>query len=61
MYDIEKRTKFETVGELKKLINELPDDTRVLICGDYYAWFHVEEEDSFICLDNENLDECYEG
>ena len=60
MYDINRRTKFKTVGELKGLLTGLSDDTSVLICGDNYAWFHVEKDDPVICLDNEDLDECYE-
>lgn len=60
MYNINKRTKFKTVGDLKRLLNEASDETRIYICGDDYCWFHIEEDESVICLDCEDLDDCYE-
>ena len=61
MYDIERRQNFSTVGELKELLNDIPDNTQVTICGDSYAWFHVEKDKSVVTLDNEDLEECYES
>ena len=60
MYDISKRKQFSTVGELKKLIEDLADDTKVVVTGDDYCWFHIEEDKSLICLDTEDLEDCYE-
>ena len=60
MYDINKRKNFNTVGDLKKLLASIPDETKVVVCGDDYCWFHIEEDGSVICLDMEDLDECYE-
>ena len=60
MYNINKRKQFETVGDLKKLLEELPNETKVVICGDDYCWFHIEEDGSVVCLDCEELDDCYE-
>lgn len=60
MYNINKRKQFETVGDLKKLLASIPDETKVVICGDDYCWFHIEEDESVVCLDCEDLDECYE-
>ena len=60
MYNINKRKQFNTVGDLKKLLAGIPDETKIVICGDDYCWFHIEEDESVICLDCEDLDDCYE-
>lgn len=60
MYDINERKQFSTVGELRQLLASLNDDTKVLVTGDDYCWFHVEEDQSVICLDTEDLEYCYE-
>ena len=60
MYDITKRKQFDNVGELKELLKNIPDDTKVVVTGDDYCWFHIEEDGSVVCLDCEDLDECYE-
>lgn len=60
MYNINRRKKFSTVADLKKLLSTVPDEAKVVICGDDYCWFHIEEDESVICLDMEDLDECYD-
>lgn len=63
MYDINERKKFGTVGELKSIIKDIPDDTKIVICGDDYCYFHIEKDRSVVNLDNEDLDDeeyCYE-
>ena len=60
MYDISKRKQFSTVGELKQLLENYPDNTQIVVTGDDYCWFHIEEDESVICLDVEDLEECYE-
>ena len=60
MYDISKRKQFSTVGELKQLLENYPDNTQIVVTGDDYCWFHIEEDESVICLDIEDLEECYE-
>ena len=60
MYDIERRKQFNTVGELKQLLDAVSNDTKVCITGDDHCWFHIEKDDSVVNLDCEDLDECYE-
>lgn len=60
MYNINKRKQFDTVGDLKKLLAEVPDQTKMVITGDDYCWFHIEEDESVVCLDCEELDDAYE-
>ena len=60
MYDISKRKQFSTVGELKQLLENYSDNTQIVVTGDDYCWFHIEEDESVICLDVEDLEECYE-
>lgn len=60
MYDIRKRNGFQTVGELRAMLNGLPASTRVSICGDANCFFHEERDSSLICLDCEDLSYHYE-
>ena len=59
MFDIRKRTGFQTVGELRALLNHLPASTRVTICGDGNCFYHEDRANSIICLDCEDLDSFY--
>ena len=60
MYDITKRKQFSTVGELKELLNNIPNETPISITGAPANWFHTTEDESFICLDCEDLDVDYD-
>lgn len=62
MYDISRRKKFKTVGELKEILETISNETEIMICGDSYSycWFHVEKDNTFVCLDIEDLDDFYE-
>lgn len=60
MYDITKKKQFKTVGDLKELLKNIPDETQIVVTGDDYCWFHIEEDGSVICLDVEELDDAYE-
>jgi len=60
MFDIRKRKAFQTVGELRTLLNRLPAETTVCICGDANCFFHEETDGTIICLDCEDLREHYE-
>ena len=60
MYDITKRKQFSTVGDLKKLLENISDETQIVVTGDDYCWFHIEQDGSVICLDVEELDDVYE-
>ena len=59
MFDIKKRNAFQTVGELRSMINRLPANTRVCICGDINCFYHEEVNGSLICLDCEDLGDVY--
>lgn len=59
MYDLTKRKQFETVGDLKELLKNIPDETKIVVTGDDYCWFHIEQDGSVICLDVEELDDAY--
>ena len=59
MYNINKRATFKTVGDLKRLLAEVPNETKLYICG-ANGWFHIKEDASVICLDTEDLEDCYE-
>jgi hypothetical protein len=59
MYNINKRAEFKTVGDLKRLLTDIPNETKIYITGTN-GWFHIEEDESAICLDTEDLEEYYE-
>ena len=70
MFNIHKRRFMcnPTVKELIEYLQKLPQDATVSICGDSNVCLHVNEmvenNGSFstaICLDAEDLDECYEN
>ena len=60
MYDITRRKQFDTVGDLKELLKNVSDDTKIVVTGDDYCWFHIEEDNTVVCLDVEELDDAYD-
>lgn len=60
MYNIKRRKQFKTVGDLKKILANVSDETRIVVTGDSCCWFHIEEDESVVCLDVEELDDAYE-
>ena len=57
MYDLKKRAYISTLGELRELLAELPDDTEILACGSSDAWLHFEKDNSLVSLDYADLDD----
>ena len=57
MYDLIKRAYISTLGELRELLAELPDDTEILACGSSDAWLHFEKDNSLVSLDYADLDD----
>lgn len=51
----QKNEKFNTVGDLKRLLDGFSDDIPVILCGDDYCWFCSEEDGSVVYLDVEEL------
>ena len=62
MFDIKKRKDLSgsTVRGLITELLELPMDACVFCCGDNNMYLHVEADNSAVCLDHSDLDECYE-
>ena len=60
MFDIRKRKAFQTVGELRALLNRLPAYADVYICGDANCFFHEQADRSSSCLVCDDLREQYE-
>lgn len=58
MFDITKRKQFKTVGELKEILSDIPDTTRVYICGEDTdaCWVHVENDGPILSFDWNDLD-----
>lgn len=63
MYDKQQFQSYSkiTVGQLAQQLKALPQDAQILICGDEYCYIHVESDGSVVNLDNEDLEECYDG
>ena len=60
MYDLNKRSYFTTLGELRRLLADLPDDTEVSGAGAFGAWLHFDKESDIVCIDPESLYEHYD-
>ena len=60
MYDLNKRSYISTLGELRMLLADLPDDTEISGAGAFGAWLHFDKEKDFVCIDPESLLDCYE-
>ena len=60
MYDLKKRAYISTLGELRELLAELPDDTEISGAGAFGAWLHFDNEKNFVCIDPESLGESVE-
>ena len=59
MYDLNKRSYFSTLGELRALLANLPDDTKVCTSGVYGSYIHFAKDDSLVSFDDEDLGEDY--
>ena len=60
-YIYSERKQFTTLGELRKLTENLADDTVVTICGSGEAgFFHIQEDRKLITLDYDALEDCYD-
>ena len=60
MYDLNKRSYFTTLGELRSLLADLPDDTEISGAGADGAWLHFGKERNIVCIDPESLSESVE-
>lgn len=62
VFDIKKRKDLSgsTVRGLITELLELPMDARVYCCGDNNMYLHVETDNSAVCLDHSDLEECYQ-
>lgn len=62
MYDSKQFQSYSelTVGQLVDILQGLPQDAQIVICGDDYCFIHVESDGSVVNLDNEPLEDCYE-
>ena len=62
MYNIDERKEISgiTIKELINILNTLPQNAKVVCCGDDCVWLHVEKDKSIVCIDTEDLEDCYE-
>lgn len=60
MFALNKRRQFETVGELIEILHTLPPEVPVSICGESACFYHEEQDGSGVCLDCEELEDCYD-
>lgn len=62
MYDSKQFQSYSelTVGQLVDILQSLPQDAEIVICGDEYCYIHVESDGSVVNLDNNSLEDCYD-
>ena len=59
MYDLNKRSYFTTLGELRMLLAHLPADTKVCTGGVLGSYLHFEQDGSLVSFDDEDLTKEY--
>ena len=59
MYDLNKCSYFTTVGELRMLLKDIPDNAEVFAVGPD-AYLHVEDDNSSITFDYDDIWEVYD-
>ena len=63
MFDLNKRSYFTTLGELRMLLAHLPADTKVCTGGVLGSYLHITEDGSLVSFDDDDLwsdyDEAY--
>ena len=55
MFNSEKKSNFATIGELRVLLADFPDNTPVYVCGLPNSYLHVDEDDRFVSFDDDPL------
>ena len=60
MYDLKKRAYFTTLGELRMLLSEMPNETEVCSGGVLGSYLHFDKERDLISFDDEHLDPDYD-
>ena len=60
MYNLDKRSYFTTLGELRLLLADYPDDTPIYACGASGCYLHIDDEGSFASIDYDALDSDYD-
>lgn len=62
MYDTAKRKQFfnATVADVISELSKLLENAILHCCGDNLFWLHVEQDGSAVCIDTENLEDCYD-
>ena len=60
MYDLNKRSYFTTLGELRMLLAHLPADTKVCTGGVLGSYLHFTEDGSLVSFDDDDLWSDYE-
>ena len=61
MYDINKRKELRnaTVGDILKILQELPEDAMVYFDGYEYGYIHIEKDLSVVSFDESSLEDEY--
>lgn len=62
MYNLKKRAYFTDLGELRMLLADMPDDTKVCTGGVLGSYLHFSKEKELVSFDDEDLGNhgCYE-
>ena len=61
MYDLNKRSYFTTLGELRMLLAHLPAETKVCTGGVLGSYLHFAEDGSLVSFDDDDLYDEYSG
>ena len=59
MYDLNKRSYFTTLGELRMLLADLPNETEVCTGGVLGSYLHFEQDGRLVSFDDDDLSTDY--
>ena len=61
MFDINERKKFRklAIAEFTEQLQALPQEAKLLICGEDMFFIHIEKDKSVVCIDTEDLEDVY--
>lgn len=62
MYELSKRKCLSnmTVADMKKALDELPEDATLTVCGVTQCYIHVDTEQNIVTVDTDDLGADYE-
>lgn len=59
MYQLKLRREVSTVGDLRKALETINDDAKLLVSSGGPVWVHIDTQQNRVCLNNYPLEDNY--